>query len=95
MKKIWIAIVKLMGWKFFIPDKKERPEIAHCVLIMAPHTAVADYFVGAAVMFAAGTNPRIFIKKEFFNFITRPLLKTSRWTAATGRTTWCSAPWTS
>ena len=75
MKKIWIAIVKLMGWKFFIPDKKERPEIAHCVLIMAPHTAVADYFVGAAVMFAAGTNPRIFIKKEFFNFITRPLLK--------------------
>ena len=75
MKKIWIALVKLRGWKFFIPDKAERPEIAHCVLIMAPHTAVADYFVGASVLFAAKTNPRIFIKKEFFNFFTRPLLK--------------------
>ena len=75
MKKIWIALVKLAGWKFVIPDSFERPEIRHCVVAVAPHTAVSDYFVGAAVLFAAKTNPRIFIKKEFFNFITRPVLK--------------------
>ena len=75
MKKIWIALVKLRGWKFHIPDRAERPEIDHCVLIMAPHTAAADYFVGAAVLYAAGTNPRIFIKKEFFNWFTRPILR--------------------
>ncbi len=75
MKKIWIALVKMCGWKFEIPDEKERPEIRHCVIAMAPHTCVADFFVGAAVMFAAKTNPRIFMKKEFFNWFTTPLLR--------------------
>ena len=74
MKKIWIALVKLRGWRFVIPDVKERPELRHCVVAVAPHTAFVDYIVGAAVLFAAGVKPRIFVKKEFFNFITRPLL---------------------
>ena len=75
MKKIWIWLVRLSGWHFVIPDTKERPEILHCVVAVAPHTSIADFFVGAAVLFAAGANPRIFIKKEFFNFITSPILK--------------------
>ena len=75
MRKFWIWVVKLCGWKFDIPNKDERPEIRHCVVAVAPHTAVADFFVGAAVLFAAGVKPRIFIKKEFFNFITNPFLK--------------------
>lgn len=75
MKKIWIWLVKLCGWHFEIPDVKERPELHHCVVAVAPHTSIADFFVGAAVLFAADANPRIFMKKEFFNFITTPILR--------------------
>ena len=75
MKKIWIGLLKMGGWKISIPDKGERPEIAHCVLIMAPHTSWADYFVGASVLVGAGTTPRIFVKSDYFNWFTRPLLK--------------------
>lgn len=74
MRKFWIWMVKLCGWKFDIPDLRERPELTHCVVAVAPHTAVADFFVGAAVLFSVPTHPRIFMKKEFFNFITSPLL---------------------
>lgn len=74
MKKIWIALVKLCGWKFDIPDPKERPEVQRCVVAVAPHTSIADYFIGAAVMMAAGVNLRIFMKKEFFNWFTTPIL---------------------
>jgi 1-acyl-sn-glycerol-3-phosphate acyltransferase len=74
MRKIWIQLVKLCGWHFEIPDLKERPELRHCVVAVAPHTAMADYFVGSAVLFAAGVNPRILVKREFFNFFTRRLL---------------------
>ena len=75
MKRFWIWLVRLCGWKFEIPDLHERPELRHCVVAVAPHTSIADFFVGAAVLFAAGVHPRIFIKKEFFNFITSPILK--------------------
>lgn len=75
MKKIWIWLVKLCGWHLVVPDTTERPEILHCVVAVAPHTSIADFLVGAAVLFSAGGNPRIFIKKEFFNFITSPILQ--------------------
>lgn len=68
-------MVKLHGWHFDIPDLKERPEVFHCVLTMMPHTCIADFFVGAAVLWQMGTNPRIFMKKEFFNFFTARLLR--------------------
>ncbi|MBR3724933.1 MAG: 1-acyl-sn-glycerol-3-phosphate acyltransferase [Bacteroidales bacterium] len=74
MRKIWVSLVKMCGWHFVIPDLKERPELRHCVVAVAPHTAMADYFVGSAVLFAAGVKPRILVKREFFNFFTRPLL---------------------
>jgi 1-acyl-sn-glycerol-3-phosphate acyltransferase len=75
MKKIWIWLVKKCGWHFDIPDKKERPEVMHCVVVVAPHTSFDDFLIGAAVLWAAGSKPRIFVKKEYFNFLTRPLLK--------------------
>ena len=97
MKKIWIGLVRLCGWKFHIPSMAERPEIKHCVLIMAPHTCIADFFVGAAVMFKAGTNPRIFMKKEFFNWFCGPsydITESSPWTAVTQKTIWYNWQWT-
>ncbi len=74
MRKIWIWVVKACGWKIRIPDLKERPELRHCVVAVAPHTSVADFFVGMAVLWEAGVHPRTFMKKEFFNWFTRPLL---------------------
>ena len=63
MRKIWIQLVKLWGWQFEIPDLKDRPEIAHCVVAVAPHTAFVDYIVGAAVLFAAGVIYLVRIQK--------------------------------
>ena len=70
MRKIWIWLVQLCGWHFDPIDVKERPEVLHCVVAVAPHTSIADFFVGPAMLFKAGAKPRIFIKKEFFNIFT-------------------------
>lgn len=74
MKKLWIKIVKLRGWKFVIPDRAEHPEIDRCVVAVAPHTCIEDFFVGAAVLMESKVNFRIFMKKEFFNWFTSPIL---------------------
>jgi cytidine deaminase len=47
-------MVKLCGWKFDIPDLADRPELRHCVVAVAPHTSIADFFVGAAVLMDSG-----------------------------------------
>lgn len=65
----------MCGWHFDLPDVKERPEVLHCVVAVAPHTSISDFFVGAAVLFSVGANLTIFMKKEFFNFLTTPLLR--------------------
>jgi len=74
MKKIWIAIVRLFGWKFDIPDLNRRPELHHAVFIEAPHTSIYDFLVGAACVWKMGVNGRFFIKKEFFVFPIRRFL---------------------
>jgi 1-acyl-sn-glycerol-3-phosphate acyltransferase len=56
-------------------DVTERPEVLHCVVAVAPHTSIADFLVGPAMLFKAGANPRIFIKKEFFWGPLGPLLR--------------------
>ncbi len=68
MKKIWIAIAKLGGWKFTLPEKGTRPEVDHCVFAVAPHTSMADYMVGTAYLWQLCENGKIFIKKEFFRW---------------------------
>ena len=75
MKKIWIAIVKLCGWKFVLPDKRMRPEVMRCVYAEAPHTAVSDFLIGIAYMWELGTPGHIFIKKEFFKWPVGGLLR--------------------
>lgn len=75
MKKIWIAITKLGGWKFILPEKGTRPELERCVFCTAPHTSVADYLIGTAYLWSLGVNGKIFIKKEFFRWPLGGLLR--------------------
>ena len=77
MKKLWIAIVKLFGWKFDIPPADDLKRLHHCVLIEAPHTSIYDFLLGAACVWRMGLNARFFIKKEFFVFPLRHFLKWS------------------
>lgn len=79
MKKIWIAIVKLFGWKFDLPPADDWKRLHHCVLIEAPHTSIYDFLLGAACVWRLGLNGRFFIKKEFFVF---PLRHFLRWCGA-------------
>ena len=68
MKRIWIAIVRLCGWRMLLPEAGTRPELRRCVFAVAPHTAVSDFLVGAAYLWALDVNGHIFIKKEFFRW---------------------------
>ncbi len=77
MKKLWIAIVKLFGWKFDLPPADDLKRLRHCVLIEAPHTSIYDFLLGAACVWRMGLNARFFIKKEFFVFPLRHFLKWS------------------
>lgn len=74
MKKIWIGIASLCGWKFDIPAEGERAELQRGVYIEAPHTSICDFFLGAACVWKLNVNARIFMKKEFFNWFTRRAL---------------------
>ncbi len=74
MKKLWIAIVKLFGWKFDLPPADDLKRLHHCVLIEAPHTSIYDFLLGAACVWRMGLNGRFFIKKEFFVFPLRHFL---------------------
>ena len=75
MKRILIALVKLSGWRLLLPAKGSRPELRRCVFAVAPHTAVADFLVGAAFLWQLDVNGRIFIKKEFFRWPLGGLLR--------------------
>lgn len=75
MKKIWIAIVKLFGWKFDPLPTDDFERLHHCVLIEAPHTSIYDFLLGAACVWYLGLNARFFIKKEFFVFPIRHFLR--------------------
>ena len=75
MRRIWIALVKLCGWRFELPAVGERPELQRCVFAVAPHTSSADFMVGAAYLWALNVNGHIFIKKEFFRWPLGGLLR--------------------
>ena len=74
MRKIWIAIVKLSGWKLRLPEPGTRPELKRCIFVVAPHTAVADFTVGAAYLWSLDVNGHVFIKKEFFRWPVKRLM---------------------
>lgn len=75
LKKIWIKLVKLLGWKFNLPEKGSRPEFERCVFVMAPHTSALDFIIGAAYLWACCSNGRVFIAKEFFFWPLGPFLR--------------------
>ena len=75
MKRIWIAIVRLCGWKLLLPEPGSRPELKRCVFAVAPHTAVSDFLIGAAYLWKLDVNGHVFIKKEFFRWPLGGLLR--------------------
>ena len=66
MKKLWISIVKLLGWRLNLPKKGSRPEMERCVYVVAPHTSSLDFIIGATYLWSCCSNGRVFIKKELF-----------------------------
>lgn len=68
-------MTRLRGWRFNIPTAASRPELERCVMIMAPHTSVSDFFLGAACLWKLGVNFRIFMKKEYFTPVMGPMLR--------------------
>lgn len=75
LKKIWIKLVKLCGWKFNLPGKGSRPEVERCVFVVAPHTSAWDFIIGATYLWSCCSNGRIFIAKEFFFWPLGPFLR--------------------
>lgn len=75
MKRLWVSIVRLFGWKFDPLSEETLSRSHHCVIIEAPHTSIYDFLLGAACVWHLGLNGRFFIKKEFFVFPIRRFLK--------------------
>lgn len=75
MKKIWIDLVKLFGWRLILPEKGSRPEMERCVFVVAPHTSVLDFVVGATYLWSCCSNGKVFVKKEFFRWPLGPILR--------------------
>ena len=68
MKKLWIGIVKLLGWRLNLPEKGSRPEMERCVFVVAPHTSSLDFIIGATYLWSCCSNGKVFVKKEFFRW---------------------------
>ena len=68
LKKIWIVLVKLLGWHLILPEKGSRPEFERCVFVVAPHTSSLDFIIGASYLWACCSNGKVFIKKESFRW---------------------------
>lgn len=68
----WIAnkILDIAGWK-----RMEYPHNGNCVVGMAPHTSMWDFFWGRTYFVALGLSPKVFIKKEMFFFPLKYILK--------------------
>ena len=74
-KTIGKARLKLGGWKMV----NAYPDLGNAVCIVAPHTAIKDFFIGLAYYWAQGINFRAMMKVEFFQYaggiMSRPLKK--------------------
>ena len=75
LKKIWIKWVKLLGWKFNLPEEGSRPELERCVFVVAPHTSSLDFIIGATFLWSCCSNGKVFIKKELFRWPLGNLLR--------------------
>ena len=75
LKRVWTGTVRLCGWHYEEPSAEVAEHVDRCVIIMAPHTAIADYLLGAGYLWKLGVNCRILIKKEFFRWPLGGLLR--------------------
>lgn len=73
IKRIWIRVVKLFGWKLILP--KDCSKLERCVFVVAPHTSAFDFIIGATYLWSCCSNGKVFIKKEFFIWPLGPLLR--------------------
>jgi len=64
-------ILWTIGWKIDIPIPKEKKYL----IILAPHTSNWDFIIGKLANWASGFKPNVLIKKEAFNFITKPFFR--------------------
>lgn len=64
-------ILKILGWTIIGENAKEDKYIA----VIAPHTSIADMFMGKLYDWATGLGPSIMIKKGFFFFPLNIILK--------------------
>ena len=64
--------LKLGGWSVV---NEVPPDLGNAVCIVAPHTAVEDFFVGLAFYWYYGYKFKVMIKKEFFKPVIGGLLK--------------------
>lgn len=69
--KIFRVIMKLIGWN--VSDSTR--DIDKCILVMAPHTSSLDFIIGWICYTSVGGRPTVMIKKEFFFFPIKGLLR--------------------
>jgi 1-acyl-sn-glycerol-3-phosphate acyltransferase len=69
-KYIASLILKLFGW-----NSTNFPDVEKCVIGVAPHTSMWDFFWGRVYIISKGYKPKILIKKEMFYFPLGIILK--------------------
>ena len=75
LKRVWIKVVKLLGWRLILPENGSRPEMERCIFVVAPHTSILDFLIGATYLWSCCSNGKVFIKREFFRWPLGGLLK--------------------
>lgn len=71
MRHISSIIMRIMGWKL----TKTRPIDKKAIVIAAPHTSAWDFFIGKLAFSTFGIKINLLMKKEYFNFILGPILR--------------------
>ena len=66
-----LFFLKILGWK----TKRQLPQQAKYVLVVAPHTSNWDVFYGVILAFALKLDARFIAKKELFRWPFSPLMK--------------------
>jgi len=66
MHKLYISVLKLLGWNYELPSPVEIPD--KCVICVAPHTSNWDFIIGMLFYRSIGGKPIVLMKKEWFFF---------------------------
>jgi 1-acyl-sn-glycerol-3-phosphate acyltransferase len=76
-QRLALKILHWKGWKFTgAPENIQRwCDTQKCILIVAPHTSLSDYFVGYISLAALGKKASFLINKKFFFFPLNFILK--------------------